>query len=379
MPRRVQAGAGIGRAVEGTGDRELQALDGEEKSTETAAKGIKWAYDQKRKATASRPPVPPPSNANAVTGFSMIGAAPPLAMVTASSSKSTLAAPIALISPVKSLASAPPLSSTTPSDSSPPKPAAPNSPPSNNSSPGSAYNPSPSLQYASLTLPTDAALPLPDHAAIWLPAHAALPLPAFPQPAHAVFPAPSHAAFPAPSLAAPPLSDYEKGVRELLQFRDESTGGWHQLVGWYFQESDRSPSDVIGPPLEMPAPAPCGWERDARKLDILEKDKTAADIWESPVPGSLVAKVWDQVKESPQKRLMFEEAIRRWANSHNGELRQVLQKACFTKDLWTEDWTTMGNLKAMEEGPDKVRLLAQAEAESPRYYKRCMGDKTCGR
>lgn len=129
----------------------------------------------------------------------------------------------------------------------------------------------------------------------------------------------------------------------------------------------------------MLAPAPCGWEQDLRKLDILEKNATAAEHWLPPARGTIEAVIIEQVERSDQKRQLFEEAIRRWANRQREELSPVLIKAGFTKDLWTDAWVTMHKLKIMEEGPAKESELARAKAESPRYYERCMNDETCGR
>lgn len=42
------------------------------------------------------------------------------------------------------------------------------------------------------------------------------------------------------------------------------------------------------------------------------------------------------------------------------------------------DVFTMGNLKNLAEGPEKQALLAQVEARSPRFFRKCMDDLTCG-
>lgn len=210
-----------------------------------------------------------------------------------------------------------------------------------------------------------------------------------PPPVHAAPPPPVHATPPPPGFiplpiwtqttANTPWADDESRVHLLLEIHDTNKGAWDHMVGWYFQEFGRSPGQIIGPPTAMLAPAPCGWEQDLRKLDILEKNITAAEYWLPPAAGTIEARIIEQVKESDKNRQLFEEAIRRWANSLKEELSPVLIKACFTKDLWTDAWVAMHQLKIMEEGPAKERELARAKAESPRYYERCMNDETCGR
>lgn len=105
------------------------------------------------------------------------------------------------------------------------------------------------------------------------------------------------------------------------------------------------------------------------------------DSWRAPVQGTTEAGILDQVEKDGFKRQIFEEAIRRWADSqaNEKEVSQVLQKACWTKELWTDAWEVMRKLKMMDEGPVKESMLARAKAESPRYYQRCMDDESCGR
>lgn len=137
------------------------------------------------------------------------------------------------------------------------------------------------------------------------------------------------------ALLAP--AQYEQGVQELLTFHDSNKDSWDHIVGWYCQEFGRSPSEIIGPPIAMWAPAPAGWERDLGKLDALEKGIIVGESWSRPARGTTEEMIISQVEESDAKRQMFEAAIRRWANSHKDELSPVLKKAGFTKDLWTNN------------------------------------------
>lgn len=254
----------------------------------------------------------------------------------ASSSAKPMTAPLVLPGPVRSLASAPPLSSDSPSSRLSAKPAVFNAPPA------PAYTaPPPSAHIAPL------------------------------QPVYTV-PAP-------PFRVGNLLTQHEQGVQELLTFHDSNKDSWDHIVGWYCQEFGRSPSEIIGPPIAMWAPAPAGWERDLGKLDALEKGIIVGESWSRPGRGTTEEMIISQVEESDAKRQMFEAAIRRWANSHKDELSPVLKKAGFTKDLWTNDWFVMRDLKMMDEGPLKEGKLALAKAESPRLYERLMNDETCGK
>lgn len=276
MGKRVRNLTGSGVAVEGTGERELQPLDGDEIREKRAEATI-----ESQEARVKRAPV--------------------------------------------ILASAPPLSS---GPASPPR--------------------------------LDKPAPPPVHAgASWLPS--------LPPPGVLVY--------------STPGALREEAIRQLLAFRDQNTGAWGQLVGWYFQTSGRSPSEVIGGPTAMWAPAPCGWERDLRRLDLLDQ-KAAVDVWQAPAQGTVGANLLAEVGKDGHKRPVFEAAVGRWArNQANAtEVSQVLRRAGWIKDVWdTDAWRVMHNLKTMDEGPIRERMLAQAKAESPRFYQQCMDDENCGR
>ena len=104
------------------------------------------------------------------------------------------------------------------------------------------------------------------------------------------------------------------------------------------------------------------------------------DIWRAPAQGTVEAGILTEVGKYGDKQQIFEAAIWRWANSqaNTEEVSQVLQKACWTKELWTNAWLAMGTMKRMDEGPLKESMLARAKAESPRYYQRCMDEESCG-
>lgn len=205
---------------------------------------------------------------------------------------------------------------------------------------------------------TQIPLPLPVYAAPLPPNYISLPPPTQPAPLPPVPPA--HGAL--------QLSMLETGVYQLLEFHRRDRGAWEQLVGWYIQETGRLPTQAIA----------CGWKRDCRKIDILEKNINAFEIWSPPGRDTVGATIWGQLTGSGHLMYIFEEAIRRWANGHETELEQVLKKACFTSSIWIDDWMKMGNMKRMDEGPDRERLLALAKEESPRFYDQCMNDVFCG-
>lgn len=261
------------------------------------------------------------------------------------------AAALAKSATVASLRSAPPHSSDQPSLPPSPKPAATNAAPLVN-----------------------LAQPLPTHLAP-------------PPPVHAVQQPPNFSGLGniqggiTPVYRANPLwveGEYE--LRQLLQFQESNKDAWSRLVGWYFLSSGRTPGQVIGLPAGGSGSAPYGWELDLRKLDVLAKDITGANFWSQPARGTIEEVIYTQVVNDNRKKVIFEEAIRRWANEHTDELKPVLEKACFTRDLWwTDEWYTMSKLKQMDEGPTKEAMLARAKLESPRYYERCISDENCGR
>lgn len=165
------------------------------------------------------------------------------------------------------------------------------------------------------------------------PAHTAPPLQAY---------ANSRQANPAPRPPYRVGAQHEQGVRQLLPFHDANKSSWDHTVGYYCQESGRSPSELTGPPTSMWAPAPAKWKRDLRKPHIFEKDIIAAKSWSRSARGTIEESIIAQVAESDEKRQMLDHAIRQWANSHQDELWPGPKKAGFTKDLWTEVWKLCG-------------------------------------
>lgn len=177
------------------------------------------------------------------------------------------------------------------------------------------------------------------------------------------------------------MDPVELGISELLRLHKTDKAAWDHLVGWYVQNSGRSPHQIIGGSLAMDSPAPGGWEKDLLMEDWLEKHP--GDVitmsWLPPTQGTAQAAVTAQLMESGQKRLILELAIGQWAESHQEELAPVLNKAGWTKELWSRDeWAVMRELKMMKEGPLKVAKLAQVRALWPRWSERCMRDETCG-
>lgn len=71
----------------------------------------------------------------------------------------------------------------------------------------------------------------------------------------------------------------------------------------------------------------------------------------------------------------LEAAIRTWAGEQPHRVEPVLNKAGWGLNIErTQDWYIMDAILKMPDGEEKDELLAQAMAESPRFYQQCVED-----
>ncbi len=119
--------------------------------------------------------------------------------------------------------------------------------------------------------------------------------------------------------------------------------------------------------------APYLWEKDTGKADIIEKNPGGAAIWTAPAPDSTVSQIIAFAAYSDLMRRILEEAIRQWTlRSPAEEVIEVMHQAGWTRPTLDMNFIAIGNIKDMEEGPEKQRLLAQAQEESLRFFQKCM-------
>ena len=180
-----------------------------------------------------------------------------------------------------------------------------------------------------------------------------------------------------------PASQIEGGVGQLIAFSNTDKAGWEHLVGYYLQESNRTPHQVAyktidGLPVHKPVPGLGQWSRDWRKVDEWEKYPTVVDRWPIPTVGSIVAHLLTQI-QSGFRQAILEEAIRRWAMSNIYSVEGVVRRAGYMlKGDRPQEFMVMSDIKKMPEGPEKEQKVAQARRESPRFAEECMNDEYCG-
>ena len=179
------------------------------------------------------------------------------------------------------------------------------------------------------------------------------------------------------------VSQFESGLGQLVAFSTTDTASWEHLIGYYFQESGRSPFEVAfksldGSGLQHPVQGLGKWSRDWRKVDEWEKNPTVADRWPQPTAGSIVAHLLPQVVVGFRQQIL-EEAIRRWAMSNPCSVERVVRRAGYMlKFDRPREFSIMSDIKKMAEGAEKERLVAHARQESPRFAEECMSNEYCG-
>lgn len=167
--------------------------------------------------------------------------------------------------------------------------------------------------------------------------------------------------------------DYLINIQQLMKYAKNHQQSWYYVVGLYIARF-RNPSTF--------QVAPHCWEKDAWKADMLEKNPGSVPIWPDPARGTIEHNVIEELWGSELKRQAMEAAIVEWSHScQPREVINVMYRAGWTRRseyVFGANWTTMDNIKRMDERPEKISLLAKAKRESPLFFKKCMEDEMCG-
>ena len=145
---------------------------------------------------------------------------------------------------------------------------------------------------------------------------------------------------------------------------------WEAYIGLYFQETERNPGTIGG------ADALCAdWTMNLRSFDRFVKEPNFG--WTVGQVGPLDRPSSEFLQVVGSHGIAYLEiAIRQWAKEQSDRVPVVLNKAGWfwrvTRDDYGADWDVMDTILQMEEGEDKVKLMAQAKAESPRFFQHCV-------
>lgn len=168
--------------------------------------------------------------------------------------------------------------------------------------------------------------------------------------------------------------DHLINIQQLMTYAKTYRQSWHYVVGLYIQ-SFRDPSTF--------QVAPHFWEKDAWKADMLEKNPASFLTCPDPARGSIEHNIMEQLRGSELKRQAMEAAIVEWSHRcHPQEVINVMSKVGWTRRseyVFGANWNVMDTIKRMDEGPEKMSLLAKAQRESPLFFKKCMEDEMCCR
>lgn len=173
---------------------------------------------------------------------------------------------------------------------------------------------------------------------------------------------------------------FENAKLRLLQLAYEFPVGFEILAGLYFQHSERGPYDV-GKQKVYAMTLP--WERDLRRVDQLEKDpRFPCDKWVIPYDDASFMEVVATITNGGFA-LALEAAICEWAiGVACDDMVRILQIAGWRQAgsmRQTPEWKVADDILKMEEGEEKEKLMAQARAESPRFFRCCEEDvSNCG-
>lgn len=172
------------------------------------------------------------------------------------------------------------------------------------------------------------------------------------------------------------ITDYQDhllNIQQLTTYAKTYRQSWHYVVGLYIQRF-RDPSTF--------QVAPHCWEKDAWKADMLEKNPGSFLIWPDPARSSIEHEIMEQLRGSEFKRQAMEAAIVYWSHScQPQEVINVMSKAGWTRRseyVFGTNWSVMDTIKKMDEGPEKMSLLAKAKSEAPLFFRKCMEDEMCG-
>lgn len=169
-----------------------------------------------------------------------------------------------------------------------------------------------------------------------------------------------------------PEEEVEEMARLLIDVAKKETATWNHLVGWFLQSQTTEREFTL---------SGIAWERDLIKEDFLARNPGGLEMWAEPVHGTPVHQLMCLVGHTEQRVRAFRQLVAWWCQEYGPDVMPVLLKAGFTYQYTPHDihgYKIMDDIKGMEEGPEKARLLAKAAAEAPRYYKRCMEDGNCG-
>lgn len=168
--------------------------------------------------------------------------------------------------------------------------------------------------------------------------------------------------------------DHLLNIQQLMNYAKNHRQSWHYVVGLYIQRF-RDPSALqVAPHL---------WEKDDWKADMLQKNPGSFLIWPDPARGTIEHNIMEELLGSKPKRQAMDAAIVGWSQScQPREVINVMYKAGWTRRsdyVFDANWTVMDTIKRMDQGPEKMSLLAKAAKESPHFFKKCKGDELCGR
>ena len=176
------------------------------------------------------------------------------------------------------------------------------------------------------------------------------------------------------------MPPFDNAKKRLLQLAHEYPVGFMTLAGLYFQQSGRSPYDV-GKQKVYAMTLP--WESDLIRVDQLEKDPNfAVEKWSVPYGDAKFMEVVAAIHNGDHE-LALEAAICEWAiGVEFNAIMNLLAVAGWEKvgtTRLTSEWKVADNILKMEEGEKKEKLMAQASAESPRFFQYCEEDvSNCG-
>ena len=152
---------------------------------------------------------------------------------------------------------------------------------------------------------------------------------------------------------------------------------WEILFGGFFQMTECSPGDVFGNVLGGT------WYKDLRKFDKFAKEPGLGWSLEQLGPLNQESQKFLQDLDCRGKHLL-EAAIKNYVNGLPSEgwswVLNVLDKAGWSRYKERQpDWDVMDDILKMPEGEEKARKMAQAHAESPRFFAECVNNPLfCG-
>ena len=183
-------------------------------------------------------------------------------------------------------------------------------------------------------------------------------------------------------IGATPLGilPFDNAKIRLQQLAHEYPVGFMTLAGLYFQQSGRSPYDV-GKQKVYAMTLP--WERNLIRVDQLEKDPNfPVGKWSMPYGDARFMEVVAAIHNGDHE-LALEAAICEWAIGVEFTAMMNLLSVAGWERVGsmrrTSEWKVADKILKMEEGEKKEKLMAQARAESPRFFQYCEEDvSNCG-